>query len=198
MKKLNFISGIITKLLGTLLVISGLLFVNTVAQGNALQLNAVELFDAIGVTNIIILTGIEILALYFIIVGTKGLVDSAKFIDYEQGRRARLAEIIVNLVISTLLFGAEIFGIVKLVLVKYNILGTKLEILLVAGLIVVFTFVVVISTIIKLVKTINKQKQFRPVKTKKHKEVEVQVKPVTIKSEEKKDLIEPKFNIGKK
>lgn len=198
MKKLNFISGIITKLLGTLLVISGLLFANTVAQGNALQLNAVELFDAIGATNIIILAVIEIIALYFVIEGAKGLVDSAKFIDYEQGRRTRLAEIIINLVISTLLFGAELSGIIKLVLTKYNILGTKLEILLIAGLTIIFTFAVVVSTIIKLVKTVNKQKQFKPAKIKKHKEVEVQVKPVTIKSEEKKDLIEPKFNIGKK
>lgn len=201
MKKLNFISGIVTKFLGMSLVIVGLLFANILVGGNSLQLNITEFYNATGYVKIIILAVIEILALYYIVIGAKNLVDSSKFINYEENRKTRLAGSIVNLVISTLLLGAEVFGIVKLVLAKFDILAVRLEVLIIAGITVLLTFVVVILALIKLIRTVNKQKKFRVVKVNKKKvskrAPKIEVKP-EIKKEEKKDLVEPKFNIGRK
>lgn len=203
MNKLNFTIGLVTKLLGMALVISGLLFINILVDDNALKFSITELYSAVGITNIIILVVIEISALYYIITGAKNLVDSPKFINYEENRASRLAGSITNLVITTLLLGAETFGIIKLLTAGTNIFAVRLDILVIACALIILTLVAVILELARLTRTVNRQKRYRVPKVSrkkatKNKEPKIELKPEVAIKEEKEDLVAPRFNIGKK
>lgn len=203
MKKLNFLTGLLTKLAGILVAVVGLIFISIVAEASVFSLSASQLYAAAGWKYLAIFAAIELVAIYLFITGTKYLVDSARYIDFEKGQRARIWEVFINFIVISALLGGEIYGIVKLVLGKTDFLALPLKHLVTVGALTLVTVLLFVLLIAKLTKTVKYQGQYRParrVKVKKQRSKPVVESKVESKQQDNrnKDFVEPRFNIGKK
>lgn len=202
MRRLNFITGLINKLLGTIIAFLGIALINTLTGCDVFQLNITEVYKVLGIKYISILGVIELVAIYLFIRGSKDLVDSAKYINWEEHRKVRVFETLFNLTILTLLLGAEVYGIVTLVLKKFDITILNLGDTLIYGTFILFTLILVILLFVKLIRiNINQRPYKRPRirKEKKNNKINKIEKTDNSKIEKSEyDFIKPKFNIGKK
>lgn len=200
MRRLNFATGIFNKLLGTLLVITGIEAVLLLTAGVGLDLDIVTLYNSLGVVPVIVISAILVFAMLFGLYGHKDIVNSTHSVEFSADKKKRGFAVFNNLLLVAVVISALAYFIVKLGVENVLVLRTIDFIVLALDVLVslvLFVLLFVKNIIVfkkQHVKREKKVKQPKPKKEKRRKKDKVVNNPVA-PTEQK---VEPTIKFSKK